>query len=73
MHIIIDGWNGRNSYCCARFGYGSGAIHMNDLSCSGTEHKLLECGYSSGTNNHRRDWSISCKDGQIVNTHTYNT
>ena len=37
---------------------------MNRLLCSGTEHKLLDCGYSNSAKSHKEDWSISCKNGK---------
>ena len=37
---------------------------MNNLHCSGTEHKLLDCDYSNSAKSHKEDWSISCKNGK---------
>ena len=44
---------------------------MNRLLCSGTEHKLLDCGYSNSAKSHIEDWSISCKNGKTILNYTY--
>ena len=48
----------------AAFGVGSGPIHMNNLGCSGTEYKLVDCYYEDSTYNHDEDWSVICKNGK---------
>ena len=45
------------------FGEGSGAVHLNHLECSGNEYRLVDCGSSRTEQDHRYDWSISCKNG----------
>ena len=65
-HIIIDGIYTDISRCCAAYGEGSGPIHMNYLACSGTEFKLVYCGYSSGYFNHAYDWSVTCLNGNTT-------
>ena len=50
----------RSSY----FGYGTGPMHISSISCTGSEYRLLNCGYSSGTSDHSRDWGVSCKNSK---------
>ena len=52
--------------CCASFGEGSGPIHMSFLDCTGTEYKLLDCGYENSTDRHNEDWSITCNNGNVA-------
>ena len=53
------------SHCCAKFGAGSGPIHMSSLYCSGTEYRLYDCDYEDGTDEHTRDWSVTCNNGKL--------
>ena len=42
-------------------------LEMNYLGCSGTEYKLLECSYENSTYQHNEDWSVTCKNGNLLN------
>ena len=57
--VIID-----TTYrCCAHYGQGSGAIHLDSVFCRGTEASLLECGYSSPSSlydSHIEDVGVTC-------------
>ena len=48
----------------AAFGIGSGPIHMNNLDCSGTEYKVVDCDYEDNTYHYNSDWSVICKNGK---------
>ena len=49
----------------AYFGLGFGPIHLNNLQCSGREHRLISCRHSSNTYHHNQDWSVTCNNGRI--------
>lgn len=51
------------SRCCAYFGLGSGPVHLSRLSCTGREQRLINCRYSSSTDYHDEDWSVTCNNG----------
>ena len=69
----LFGSNALSAPCCASFGYGSGTIWMDDVSCSGNEAALSECyfGYGSswGSHNcgHYEDAGVVC-DGTAAPT-----
>ena len=48
--------------CCARYGQGSGVIHLDYVGCGGTEASLLECSYRnpSSSDSHREDVGVIC-------------
>ena len=54
--------------CCARFGEGSGPIHLTHVSCTGLEHRLTDCEYSNNTedDSHSKDFSVFCYIGQYI-------
>ena len=51
--------------CCARFGPGTGPIHMNSLACFGSEYRIGNCPYNPNTEGelHNEDWSVYCNIG----------
>ena len=51
--------------CCARFGQGTGPIHVDNLECSGSEYRVSDCQYDNITTDdfHSEDWSIYCNVG----------
>ncbi|CAI8023577.1 Neurotrypsin, partial [Geodia barretti] len=53
------------SYCCARFGEGSGQIKSRYISCKGIEHRITNCSYNTHLHqeDHSDDWSVSCDIG----------
>ena len=68
--FIIDGYTDVSLYH-ARFGEGSGPIHMNYLRCTGTEHKLIDCNYQFSTDQHYEDWSVTCANGKDYYFYVY--
>ena len=51
--------------CCAQFGQGNGPIHIDDLACSGSEYRIINCRYDNDTSDchHGEDWSVYCSIG----------
>ena len=49
----------------AAYGQGSGPIHLDTVSCSGTEERLIDCSYDSDTreDSHSEDAGVFCFDG----------
>ena len=58
--IIAQGYG-----CCARFGEGTGPIHLTNPLCSGYEYRLTDCDYSNDTASysHSADYSVFCYVG----------
>lgn len=73
--VIVD-----DSYCFlytdaiihsgASFGQGSGPIYLDDVTCSGTEARLIDCSYDRSTSDcsHSRDAGVTCGT-ECMNTH----
>lgn len=46
----------------APFGEGSGPIHMDEVGCSGSESRLVDCSYISNHNcRHSEDAGVRCR------------
>ena len=59
--IVIINAIGAVSLSYAYFGQGTGAIHLDDVQCSGSETSLLQCPHSSTHNcGHYEDAGIRC-------------
>ena len=59
-------YSGVGSYCCACFGQGSDPIHIDGISCSGSEYRLSNCRYDMypyDEEYHSEDWSAYCDAG----------
>ena len=54
---------GSTSYTSAYFGQGTGAIHLDNVGCGGSELRLIDCGYSSpsSTDSHSEDAGVQCQ------------
>ena len=49
----------------AHFGQGSVPIVMDEVGCTGSENRLIDCNYDSRHScSHREDASVRCDDGQ---------
>ena len=60
--LLFFSLSGSQAFSTARFGAGSGPIHMDDVQCSGTESRLLNCRYTSRHNcGHSEDASVRCQ------------
>ena len=51
------------AYSLARYGQGSGPIHLDSVACTGTENALVNCTYDSDTSDcfHFEDASVLCQ------------
>ena len=51
---------------CVVFHFEAGTqVFMNNLQCSGEEHRLQDCSYNNGTDSRTGDWGVSCNNGEI--------
>ena len=53
------------------YGEGSGAIHIRDVICSGSERSITSCNYITNTvlTSHAQDVGVECQQGQCLNAH----
>ena len=56
---------GAIAYSNARFGQGSGPVHMSNVGCSGSESRLIDCSYNSVYCSYN-DAGVSCQIGELV-------
>ena len=56
-------FSGPTVYKSAHFGEGSGYIYLDNLGCSGTEKKVLDCRYVTtvGADTHSEDVGVKCQ------------
>ena len=52
----------------AEFGEGSGTIYLNDVACTGSESRLMDCTYDPDTSDcgHHDDAGVRCVPGEII-------
>ena len=64
-------YTGVTHYYYSEFGEGTGAIHLDNLWCYGSEYRLKDCHYDNNTeeDSHYEDWSVYCGRGQILTCH----
>ena len=50
------------------YGEGSGAIHIRQVRCSGSERNITSCNYINNTDvtSHAHDVGVECQQGQCV-------
>lgn len=52
---------GSQAFSRARFGIGTGPIHMDDVGCVGNENRLVDCSHTMKHNcRHSEDASVRC-------------
>ena len=56
----------------ARYGQGSGSIHLDEVSCSGGERNLLECGSRPHDCRHTEDAGVQCNETCTLVTCLFN-
>ena len=55
-------WTGAVAISSSIFGQGSGPIHLDDVACSGTERRLIDCLYTHIDNCvHSKDAGVRCQ------------
>ena len=56
------------AYSSARFGQGTGPIHLDNVACTGTEDALVHCAYVSDSSDcfHFEDAGVLCQGKQLV-------
>ena len=55
--------------CCASHGQGSGRVHLNEVSCLGSEPSITNCSYSTATSgDHHWDVGVHCEPGASTGT-----
>ncbi|XP_078330906.1 uncharacterized protein LOC111125451 isoform X2 [Crassostrea virginica] len=62
--------NDTDTWCCARFGQGTGPILLDNVGCSGTEYDIGHCrhgGWSIHNCGHSEDVSIRCSPKGLTN------
>lgn len=63
MHPTLLIRNTSETFCCARYGLGSGPIWLDNVNCTGSEERIEDCTHNGwGTSNcgHDEDVSVSC-------------
>ncbi|XP_048727704.2 mucin-4-like isoform X2 [Ostrea edulis] len=56
-------WNTSESYCCSRYGQGTGVIWMDNVYCIGNEERIELCSHNGWGNHncvHYEDVSVNC-------------
>ena len=62
--ILIVLFSGAQATSLSQFGQGSGAIHLDNVQCAGTETTLLQCTYAPIHNcAHFEDAGVICVNG----------
>ena len=53
--------------CCSYYREGSGAIHISEVTCSGSERNITSCTYINNTviTSHAQDVGVKCQQGQF--------
>ena len=62
------------SFHRAHFGAGTGPIHLNNVDCSGSETKLINCSHNSYFrcySGHLEDVGVRCQGRQILDLYNY--
>ena len=56
------------AYSLARYGQGTGPIHLDNVACTGTEEALVSCAYVGHTSDcfHFEDAGVHCQGKQVL-------
>lgn len=60
---------GATAYSNSYFGHGSGCVHMNNVGCTGTESRLVECSYNRYFCYPWQHAGVQCQTGMLTSTH----
>ena len=57
--------------CCGYYGEGNGTIHIQQVTCSGSERNITSCNYINNTviTSHAQDVGVKCQQGEVFHTH----
>jgi len=63
---------GSTAYSKASFGEGSGTIYLDNVICTGSESRLIDCSYDSDTSDcgHHEDAGVRCVPCKSIGTVT---
>ena len=66
--MIYSVYTGVVGRCCGYYGEGSGAIHIQQVTCSGSERNITNCTYINNTviTSHAHDVGVECQQGQYT-------
>lgn len=58
--------------CCADYGQGSGPVHLDGVTCLGSEPTITNCSYSiTASRNHQSDVGVHCERRRSEGTYMY--
>ena len=63
LETLIIPHAGAIAHMQAAFGQGTGPIHMDNVACSGTEQRLVDCRHTAGIHHncfHAEDAGVTC-------------
>ena len=58
-------YQGLSVPCCDAYGEGDGFIHIQEVTCTGSEKNITSCSYVNNTvrTNHHLDVMVQCQQG----------
>ena len=68
VYYCFSGTLGVVGHCCGYYGEGSGAIHIAQVTCSGSERSITSCTYFDNIQlvitSHTQDVGVECQQGE---------
>ncbi len=69
VHVLLFLNTGASSFDSSQFGQGSGPIFLDEVDCSGSEERLLDCSHTSSHDClHIEDVSVRCNTSILCYT-----